>query len=134
LNANGAVSSARDTAHAVPATILAWLVPGLGHLYLRRWGKGLILAAAILALFVLGVLMRSRLRLHLGLDDPLAFLFSIAQMGVGVPYFLARSLGFEAGEVTAASYEYGNTFTAVAGLLNILVVLDALDTARGRKP
>ena len=32
------------------------------------------------------------------------------------------------------TYEYGNTFTAVAGLLNILVILDAYDTARGRKP
>ena len=31
------------------------------------------------------------------------------------------------------TYEYGNTFTAVAGLLNILVLLDALDTARGIK-
>jgi len=131
---SAAVSPARDVAQALPAGILAWLVPGLGHVYLRRWGKGVVFAAAIFALFVLGVVMRSRLQLHLGLDDPLALLFSLAQMGAGVPYFVARSLGYEAGEVTAVSYEYGNTFTAVAGLLNILVVLDAIDTARGRKP
>ena len=31
------------------------------------------------------------------------------------------------------TFEYGNTFTAVAGLLNILVILDAYDTARGLK-
>jgi uncharacterized protein DUF6677 len=31
------------------------------------------------------------------------------------------------------TFEYGNTFTAVAGLLNILVILDAYDTALGRK-
>jgi hypothetical protein len=36
--------------------------------------------------------------------------------------------------VKAVTYEYGTTFTAVAGLLNILVVLDAFDTAQGRKP
>ena len=47
---------------------------------------------------------------------------------------MARALGFDAGEVTAVTYEYGNTFTAVAGLLNILVILDAHDTAVGRKP
>jgi hypothetical protein len=35
--------------------------------------------------------------------------------------------------VKSPSYEYGNTFTAVAGLLNVLVILDALDTARGIK-
>ena len=67
------------------------------------------------------------------LEDPLALLFSLAQMGVGAPYVMARMLGYEAGLVTSPTYEYGNTFTAVAGLLNILILLDALDTARGIK-
>ena len=117
----------------VPACLLAWVLPGAGHLYLGRRGKGLLFFGAIGALFVLGVAMKSRLQLYLGLEDPLALLFSIAQMAVGVPYFLARALGFEVGQVTAVTYEYGNTFTAVAGLLNILVILDAHDTAVGRK-
>jgi hypothetical protein len=126
--------AAPDAFRGVAAALMAWLWPGLGHLFLRRRAKGLVLMAAILALFVLGVLMKSRLQLYLGFEDPLALLFSLAQMGVGAPYLLARLLGYEAGLVTAPSYEYGNTFTAVAGLLNILVLLDALDTARGRKP
>jgi hypothetical protein len=42
-------------------------------------------------------------------------------------------LGYEAGNVTSVTFEYGNTFTAVAGLLNILVMLDAYDVAVGRK-
>ena len=37
------------------------------------------------------------------------------------------------GDVTAVTYEYGNTFLIVGGLLNTLVVLDALDLARGVK-
>jgi hypothetical protein len=37
------------------------------------------------------------------------------------------------GVVTAASYEYGNTFLIVSGLLNMLVVIDAYDIALGRK-
>jgi hypothetical protein len=82
---------------------------------------------------VLGVAMDSRLEMSLGLDDLLASLFSLAQMAIGLPYFVARSLGFE-GDVRSVTFEYGNTFTAVAGLLNILVVLDAYDTAVGRKP
>ncbi len=109
------------------------MLPGAGHLYLRRRGKGLLFFGTIGALFLLGVAMKSRLQLYLGLEDPLALLFSIAQMAVGAPYFLARGLGFEAGQVTSVTYEYGNTFTAVAGLLNILVILDAHDTAVGRK-
>ena len=128
-----AATAPRDSSRTVAAGLLAWVWPGLGHLYLRRRGKGLLLMGAILSLFVLGVAMDSRLQLHLGLEDPLALLFSVAQMGIGAPYFLARALGFEAGIVTSVSYEYGNTFTAVGGLLNILVILDALDIARGYK-
>lgn len=128
-----AATAARDSSRTVAAGLLAWVVPGLGHLFLGRRGKGLVLAACILALFVMGVMMDSRLQLHLGLEDPLALLFSAAQMGIGAPYVIARLLGYEAGLVTSPTYEYGNTFTAVAGLLNILVLLDALDTARGLK-
>jgi hypothetical protein len=42
-------------------------------------------------------------------------------------------LGLGKGVVTAATYEYGNTFVIVAGLLNMLVALDAYDIALGRK-
>jgi hypothetical protein len=134
-----AASAARDSSRTVAAGLLAWVWPGLGHVFLGRRAKGLVLMGSILALFVLGVAMDSRLALHLGLEDPLAFLFSLAQMGAGAPYVLARVAGFgdPTGQlelfrlVKSPTYEYGNTFTAVAGLLNILVILDALDTARG---
>jgi hypothetical protein len=133
LSETRAASAARESSRTLAAGLLAWVFPGLGHLFLGRRGKGLVLMGAILALFVLGVAMDSRLQLHLGFEDPLALLFSAAQMGIGAPYVLARLLGYEAGQLTSPTYEYGNTFTAVAGLLNILVLLDALDTARGVK-
>lgn len=116
----------------MPACLFAWLVPGAGHFYLRRPGKGLVFLVAIGALFVLGVAMDSRLEMNLGLDDLLASLFSLAQMAIGLPYLIARGIGM-GGDVRSVTFEYGNTFTAVAGLLNILVVLDAYDTAVGRK-
>lgn len=121
-------------AAAVPAVLLGWLLPGAGHLFLRRTGKGLLFLGAIGALFVMGVAMDARLQMYIGFDDPLAFLRSLAQMALGAPYFLARALGFDAGLVTSVTHEYGNTFTEVGGLLNILVILDAFDTAMGRKP
>jgi len=119
---------------ALPACILGWLVPGAGHVFLGRVGKGLFFLAAIGTLFLLGVAMDARLQMYLGLDDPLSFLRSLAQMAIGAPYFVARGLGFEAGNVKAVTHEYGNTFTEVGGLLNILVMLDAHDIAVGRKP
>ena len=118
---------------ALPACILAWLIPGAGHLYLGRVGKGLVLLGAIGALFVLGVGMDARLQVYFGLDDPLAILRSLAQMAIGLPYFAARYYGLDSGLVTSPAHEYGNTFTEVGGLLNVMVILDALDTALGRK-
>lgn len=119
---------------AIAACLFAWLLPGAGHLYLGRRAKGAALGGAILLLFVLGVSMDARLQFYVGLEDPLAFLRSAAQMVMGLPYVIARGLGFEAGEVTSVMHEYGNTFTEVAGLLNVLVILDAYDTAVGRRP
>lgn len=122
-------------AKAVPACLLAALVPGAGHLYLRRTSKGLVLLGCIASMFALGVVMDARLQVQLGMEDILASLFSVAQMAVGVPYVVAKALGYGADPslVKSVTYEYGNTFTAVGGLLNILVVLDAYDTAVGRK-
>ena len=62
------------------------------------------------------------------------FLEAVAEWMVGVPRLAAGLAGFGAGNVTAATYEYGNTFLIVAGLLNALVVLDVVDVAKGRKP
>ncbi len=119
---------------AFPACLLAFVVPGLGHLYLGKRVKGLVFLGALGALYVLGVLLDARLSLYLGFGDPLALLRSIAQIAIGLPYFLIRSLGYGMGAVTSVTHEYGNTFTEVAGLLNILVALDAYDAAVGRKP
>jgi hypothetical protein len=117
-----------------PACLLAWLLPGAGHVYLGRTRKGLVFLGAIGALFVLGVWSDARLQLHLGLDDIMASIVSLSQLATGLPYLAARLLGFETGRPTSLTFEYGITYTASAGLLNVLVILDAHDTARGIKP
>jgi hypothetical protein len=42
-------------------------------------------------------------------------------------------MGVGRGDVVVITYEYGNTFIIAAGLLNMLVVLDVFDIAKGRK-
>ena len=111
---------------------LAWLVPGAGHLLLGRRQKGLVFFVALPAMFAIGLWLEGRL-FPLELSDPLVFLGAIANRGIGAPYFLARMMDAGAGTVTAAAYEYGNTFLMGAGLLNFLVILDAFDIAMGRK-
>ena len=56
-----------------------------------------------------------------------------ADAAVGVPYLLASALGWGEGRIESIGYEYGNTFLYTAGLVNMLVILDAFDIAQGRK-
>ena len=60
-------------------------------------------------------------------------LAAVANLGAGAPWILARMVEAGAGTVTAVTYEYGNCFLIVAGLLNFLVILDAFDIGMGRK-
>jgi hypothetical protein len=112
--------------------IMAWLIPGAGHLFLGRRAKGLVFLLALPLMFAVGLWLDGRL-FPLELSDPLVFLGAIANRGIGAPYLVARMMDAGAGTVTAASYEYGNTFLMTAGLLNFLVILDAVDVAMGRK-
>jgi hypothetical protein len=113
-------------------SIAAWLVPGAGHLLQRRLPKGIVFLVAIPAMFAVGLWLSGRL-FPFEISQPLVALAAIASVGNGLPYFIAQLMGLGQGVVTAASYEYGNTFLIVAGLLNMLVALDAYDIALGRK-
>jgi hypothetical protein len=112
--------------------LAAWALPGAGHLWLGRRAKGLIFLFAIPLMFAIGLAIRGRL-FPFDLSEPLVGLAAIADVGVGVTYFIANGLGFGVGDVRAVTYEYGNAFLIVAGLLNLLVVIDAYDVAMGRK-
>ena len=39
------------------AALLAWLVPGLGHFYQGRIGKGVLYAVCILSLYIVGMVV-----------------------------------------------------------------------------
>ena len=112
--------------------LAAWAIPGLGHLWQGRRVKGLIFLIALPLMFAIGLAIQGRL-FPFELSDPLVGLAAIADFGIGIPYFIANALGAGVGEVRAVTYEYGNAFVMTAGLLNLLVVIDAYDIALGRK-
>jgi hypothetical protein len=112
--------------------LAAWLVPGAGHLLVGQRGKGLVFLLVLPIMFVLGLALEGRL-FPFEPSQPLVALAAIADVGIGAPYFIAKALNHGAGRVIAVTYEYGNTFVIVAGLLNLLVVCDAWDIASGRK-
>lgn len=132
--AGGASEAASGRAgSAALALILAWLIPGAGHLYLGRRLKGFTFLIVLPLMFLIGVWLHGRVYAP-DLSQPLVALTGASQMGIGVLYFLVRTLGFGTGDVVAATFEHGNAFIIVAGLLNLLVLLDAYDVAVGRKP
>ena len=112
--------------------IAAWAIPGVGHLWLGRRSKGLILLVALPAMFAVGLAIHSRL-FPFDVSEPLGGLAALADLGIGAAYFVASALGYGAGDVRAVTYEYGNAFLIAAGLLNLLVVIDTYDIAVGRK-
>lgn len=121
---------------------LAWFLPGAGHLLQGRWGRGLLLGGAVWAMFVTGLLFGGHLFSFTGKDvgtNPLLQAApAIANIGTGGLYLFCSALGLNFAELTEqmrrATFEYGNTFLWVAGLLNYLAMLDAFDIAAGRKP
>ena len=112
--------------------VVSWLVPGAGHLMLGRRQKAVVFFLALIAMFAIGLALHGRLAAF-DFSDPLVGLAAVANLGMGIPYLIARVMNLGQGIVTAASYEYGNTFLIVAGLLNMLVTIDAYDVRLGRK-
>ena len=110
----------------------AWFIPGAGHLWLGRISKGVTFLIVLPLMFAVGLWLEGRL-FPFEITQPLVALAAFADLGVGLPFVVARGLGLGAGRVTAITYEYGNTVLIVAGLLNMLVVIDAFDVTQGRK-
>jgi len=83
-------------------------------------------------MFLIGLLLHGRI-FPFDMSEPLVALAAVADLGAGLPWLAAHAMGAGNGIVTEVTYEYGNCFLIVSGLLNSLVVLDAFDIAMGRK-
>src|SRR6476646_6295735 len=76
------------------AAVLAWLVPGLGHIYQGRTGKGILYAVCIIGLYTLGLVLGEGKVVYWTWTNPLtnserfriSFLF---QAPFGLPAILA---------------------------------------------
>ena len=112
--------------------VLAWLVPGAGHFLVGESRKAAIFLVVLGAMFGIGIAFGGEL-FAFNMSEPLVFLAALAQWASGLPRLIAAILGGGRGDVVSVTYEYGNTFLIVGGLLNMLVVQDALDYARGVK-
>jgi hypothetical protein len=115
------------------AVALAWLFPGLGHFYLGRRRTAMAFAVIVTVTFLAGLSFQGRLYT---VEDgqPLSILATFAVYGAGLLNIAARVLSENpGGTILAPTYEYGCAYLLTAGLMNLLLVLDAWDIATGRK-
>src|SRR5580692_1488706 len=121
------------TAMSVVAPILGWLIPGAGHILLRRYGRGILLMTSVVAMFFIGLGMQGRIYQPNG-GDILDILGFVGDVGSGALYFLARIMDWGNVMAANAAADYGKTFLIVAGLLNFIAAADAHHIALGKKP
>jgi hypothetical protein len=116
----------------IGACVAAALVPGLGHALLKKWDRAVVFLCSIVILFVLGLQLQARL-FSPDFSDLFSILKFAADAGSGLLYWFPWLQGIGVGEPSAYTYDFGNVFVYAAGLLNMLVVVDAFDIAMGRK-
>ncbi len=119
-----------------PAVALGWFVPGGGHFLLKRYGRAGLLLAAILLMFLFGLMMRGEF-LQPQRGDLLTLLMYwggyLCDLATGFPYLLATWLGYSQPDVPGLVHDYGTKFLVTAGLLNVLAMVDAYEIACGKK-
>src|SRR5688572_2370484 len=101
------LGAGRSSANPYLICAAAWAMPGAGHLWLGRRQKGLILLVALPLMFAIGLWLEGQL-FPFELAQPLVALAAFANVGVGVPYFIAKAAGAGQGNAIAQTFEYGN--------------------------
>lgn len=125
----------RPQTHELLSLVVAaagWFIPGAGYLLQRRWARALVGFAAVAALAIIGLKMRGNIFPPHG-TEPFDFLGFIADAGSGIFYFLAKNVEAAGPDVSRAAGDYGTRLFATAGILNLLLILDAVEIARGEK-
>jgi hypothetical protein len=120
----------------VHVVALGWLIPGGGHFLLGRRGRGALLSACVVLMFVLGLLMRGTMFQPQTGDVLTTIIYVggfIGDLCAGILYLLTVWLGYNQPDVAGHVYDYGTKFLVGAGLLNVLAMVDAYEIATGKK-
>lgn len=120
----------------LPAVALAWIIPGGGHLLLKRTGRAALVMASVTLMFLFGLFMRGAMFTPQS-GDLLTILINyggfLGDMASGILYLTATWLGYNQPDMPGQVYDYGAKFLVSAGLLNVLAMVDAYEIAAGKK-
>lgn len=120
----------------LPVVALAWLIPGGGHFFLKKTYRGALLSASVVIMFVFGLMMNGYMFKPMTGDLLTTIIYVggfIGDMANGLLYLMARWFGYNQPDVAGHTVDYGTKFIVVAGLFNILAMVDAFEIAVGRK-
>jgi hypothetical protein len=119
---------ANQRSDTVWIAMLAWVIPGAGHWYIGERKRAIIYFVSITLAFFIGILIGGAM--------------STVNLQTNTPWFFAEvfaggytSLSMILGHLPGAAASYGKTldlatiYAGVAGLLNLLVIFDAVDRA-----
>ena len=116
----------------VGVLLAAWLLPGGGHFWQRRWGRGALLLGSVGLMFALGLALGGRF-FSFTSSSVVESLGFLGDLGSGLLFLASRFFGYDAAVSGLPSADYGTKFLLVAGLLNVLCIVDAYDIAVGNK-
>jgi hypothetical protein len=117
----------------IMALLAGWLIPGAGHLFVRKPIRAALIFVSITSMFFIGIGLQGKVY-QPNTGDLLDMLNFAGDLGAGLLYLLARLLDWGHASVQIAIADYGTRFIVVAGLLNIMAAVDAHSLANGRKP
>jgi|SRR4029078_2821764 hypothetical protein len=117
--------------------ILSWIFPGAGHLIQKRYRRGIIISAVIWLMFIVALISGGHYYPGFDFKDgALLYLLNVfarfGNIAGAVISYLAASTP-DPLAASRATFEYGGRMLEVAGLLNYLAAMDAVDIALGRK-
>jgi len=86
---------------ALAISFSGFIIPGLGHILMGRWIRGIMLALAIGLMFLFGLSMQGELYISDLSETPLRMFGFFADVGVGLMYWLAERHNLSLGLWTA---------------------------------
>lgn len=117
--------------------LISWFFPGAGHLLQRRIRRGVIISVVIWMMFIVAVVSGGAYYPGFEFKDGgLLYLLNIfSRIGNGLGAIISFVLMANPPQNAAAwlTFEFGGRFLEVAGLLNYLAAMDAVDIHLGRK-
>jgi hypothetical protein len=111
--------------YAMLIGVIAWVLPGAGHIVLKEYRRGIIIFTGITILFAMGLYIGS-----VGVITS-AELWYLAQMLVSPAVVLLGKLNMQVNGMvpypsSGKPFEIGQIYTFTAGALNLLCIINAM--------